>query len=95
MAQTSPIKDRITQKLQASFAPQRLEVIDESHKHQGHAGHDARGESHFEVRIVSDSFANKSRVERHRMVYDALSLELEERVHALSIKAFSLNEIEK
>lgn len=89
MPQSSPIKDRIIQKLQLSFNPQMLEVIDESERHRGHAGYNEQGESHFEVRIVADSFEGKSRVERHRMIYTTLQAELAERVHALSIKAFT------
>ena len=92
MSQSSLIKDRMTHKLQESFAPQHLEVIDESAKHAGHSGHDGRGESHFEVIIVSESFQGRGRLERHRMVYAALKMELAERVHALSIKAFSPSE---
>ena len=92
MSQSSLIKDRIVQKLQQSFTPQHLEVIDESAKHAGHSGHDGQGESHFEVVIISESFEDKGRLERHRMVYAALKMELAERVHALSIKAFSPSE---
>jgi BolA protein len=87
MSQSSPIKDRIFQKLSVKFSPQEIEVIDESSKHKGHAGHDPRGESHFHVRIVADAFRGKSRIERHRMVYEALEIEIKERVHALSINA--------
>lgn len=93
MSESSPVKDRIVQKLQDNFAPQRLEVIDESHRHAGHAGHDPRGESHFEVLIVSESFAGCSRLERHRMIYVVLAEELADRVHALSLKAFSPSEV--
>ena len=92
MSASSPIKDQIISKLQLSIEPQHLEVIDESSKHKGHAGHNSLGESHFEVRIVAESFRGKGRVERHRMVYDALQTELEARVHALSIKAFTPEE---
>ena len=62
-----------------------LDIIDDSHRHAGHAGHDGLGESHFQVRIVSDAFAGKSRVERQRLVYDLLAAELKDRVHALSL----------
>jgi BolA protein len=92
MSQSSPIKDRILRKLSEKFTPQELEVIDESDRHKGHAGHDGAGESHFMVLIVSSSFDGKGRVERHRMVYETLDLEIRERVHALSIKAFSPSE---
>ncbi len=70
-----------------SFAPASLEVIDESHHHAGHAGARTDGESHFRVRIVSEAFRGKSRVEQHRMVNAALAEELKERVHALAIQS--------
>jgi BolA protein len=69
------------------LAPQRLAVIDDSEKHRGHSGHDSRGESHFTVDIVADAFAGKNRVQRHRLVNQALSDLLRERVHALAIVA--------
>lgn len=81
------IAERITRKLTEAFAPQRLEVIDESHQHHGHSGWREGGETHFRVDIVSDAFAGKSRLERHRMVNAALAEELAERVHALAIAA--------
>ena len=81
------ISERITQKLTAAFAPQELKVIDESHQHQGHGGWREGGETHFRVNIVSDAFAGKSRLDRHRMVNAALAEELAERVHALAIAA--------
>ena len=80
-------RDAITQKLMAAFAPVRIEVADESHLHEGHAGHRAGGETHFRVYIVADVFAGKSRIERHRMVNMALDAELKGSVHALAIKA--------
>jgi BolA protein len=79
--------DAITQKLSAAFAPANLEVIDESHQHEGHGGHRPGGETHFRVHIVSDSFRGKSRIERHRMVNNALAAELKGGVHALAIHA--------
>jgi len=81
------IAERITRKLTEAFAPQQLEVIDESHQHHGHGGWREGGETHFRVNIVSDAFAGKSRLDRHRMVNAALADELAERVHALAIAA--------
>lgn len=81
------IAERITRKLTEAFAPQQLEVIDESHQHLGHGGWREGGETHFRVNIVSDAFAGKSRLDRHRMVNAALAEELAERVHALAIAA--------
>jgi BolA protein len=75
----------IRNRLEAAFAPQSLEIIDESHKHAGHAS--ARGGGHFIVKIVSKAFEGKSLVQRHRMVYDTLDDLLHAEVHALSIQA--------
>ena len=81
------ISERITQKLTAAFAPQALKVIDESHQHHGHAGWREGGETHFRVDIVSQAFAGKSRLERHRLINTALAEELAGGVHALAIVA--------
>ena len=80
-------RDIITNKLREAFAPESLEVQDESHLHEGHAGHSAGGETHYRVYIVSAAFKGKSRVERHRMINAALSAELAGSVHALAIHA--------
>ena len=79
--------DIITEKLTEAFAPQSLKVVDESHQHEGHAGHQGGGETHFRVYIVSNAFRGKSRLERHRMINAALAAELEGGVHALAIHA--------
>jgi BolA protein len=81
------VKSAIVEKLTAAFAPQSLDVIDESHRHEGHAGHRPGGQTHFRVHIVSEAFRGKSRVERHRMVNQALADELAAGVHALAIQA--------
>jgi BolA protein len=80
-------RDVITEKLTKAFAPQRLEVVDESHRHEGHAGHRPGGETHFRIYIVSESFRGKSRLARHRLVNETLSGELASGVHALAIHA--------
>jgi BolA family transcriptional regulator, general stress-responsive regulator len=80
-------KDIITKKLREAFEPESLDVTDESHLHEGHAGHRPGGETHFRVYIVSPAFQGKSRVERHRMINATLSGELAGSVHALAIKA--------
>ena len=77
----------ITNKLREAFSPESLDVSDESHLHEGHAGHRPGGETHFRVYIVSDAFKGKSRIERHRMINSALEAELKGGVHALAIKA--------
>ena len=80
-------KDVITEKLTSAFAPESLEVVDESHLHKGHAGHRPEGETHYRVYIVSDSFRGKSRVDRHRLVNQALDRVFAAGLHALSIHA--------
>ena len=80
-------KDAITKKLREAFTPDGLEVNDESHLHEGHAGHAPGGETHFRVNIVSPAFKGKSRIERHRMINSALAAELAGSVHALAIQA--------
>jgi BolA protein len=80
-------RDRIAEKLTQAFAPQDLQVVDESHRHEGHAGHRPGGETHFSVYIVSESFRGKSRLARHRMVNETLAGELAGGVHALAIQA--------
>lgn len=79
------VADTIHSKLTDRFAPARLDVIDNSHRHAGHAGARAEGETHFTVKIVSAGFAGLSRVARERLVYQTLAEELATRVHALSL----------
>jgi BolA protein len=86
-------RDRIAQKLTAAFAPQHLDVVDESHQHAGHAGSRPGGETHYRVYIVSGAFRGKSRIERHRMVNETLSSELAAGVHALAIHASAPGEV--
>jgi len=81
------MQDIITTKLRAAFAPESVRVEDESHLHEGHAGHRPGGETHFRLYIVAEAFSGKSRVERHRMINTALASELRDRVHALAIHA--------
>lgn len=86
------IEGRIREKLMRRFAPEALDVINESHRHAGHAGSPGTGESHFAVGIVAAAFAGKSRLERHRMINAELADELAGGVHALAIKAFAPGE---
>jgi BolA protein len=87
------IAHSIKEKLTQSFKPLQLDVIDESHKHAGHAGaaqHAAEhgsGESHFHVRIVSENFKGMTLLARHRAVMDVLAEEMDGRVHALRLDA--------
>lgn len=80
------VRDDIVQKLSVKFAPSHLEVIDESDKHQGHAGWRDGGATHFRVRIASQLFAGQSRLMQHRAVMDALAAELKAGVHALAVE---------
>jgi BolA protein len=80
-------RDRISRTLTEAFRPQRLEVVDESEHHKGHAGWREGGETHFRIRIVSPSFTGHSRVSAHRLVNEALAGEFAGGLHALSIEA--------
>jgi BolA protein len=82
----------IERKLTDAFAPARLAVIDESHRHAGHAGARPEGETHFRVELVSAAFAGQSRVARQRLVYAALADELRTHVHALQLTTLAPGE---
>ena len=82
------IRDKLTE----AFHPIRLEVVDDSARHAGHAGATEAGESHFNVVIVSAAFKGRSRIQRQRDVYTVLSEELAGPVHAFSLKAFAPGE---
>jgi len=84
-----PLQSEIEQLLQHAFLPTRLDVINDSARHSGHAGDDGSGESHFTVVIESSAFSGKSRVERQRMVNGALGDIPGNRVHALAIRAMA------
>lgn len=77
--------ERLADALRAALAPTALDVVDDSHLHAGHAG--AREGRHFTVRIVAVAFAGRSRVARHRLVYDAARSLIAEGIHALAIEA--------
>ena len=88
------IQSRIEVKLKARFAPERLEVVNESHLHAGHhhsgsdhhGAFDGQGETHFRVRIVAPAFAGLSRIDRHRAINELLAEELAGSVHALAVE---------
>lgn len=80
------VRDTIVAKLSAEFAPEHLEVIDESHRHAGHAGWREGGETHFRVRIATRHFDGKTRLAQHRAVMGALDAEIKGGVHALAIE---------
>jgi BolA family transcriptional regulator, general stress-responsive regulator len=78
----------IRNRLETVFAPDELEITDDSHRHAGHAGaRDGRG--HFHVRILSRHFTGKRNLERHRMVYAALGPLMQTDIHALGVTAIS------
>ena len=81
------VRDIMTKKLNDAFTPESIDVVDESHLHEGHAGHRPGGQSHFRIYIVSQAFAGKSRIDRHRMVNAVLADDLAGGVHALAIHA--------
>jgi BolA family transcriptional regulator, general stress-responsive regulator len=81
-----PVVEEIWTRLEAEFRPTRLEVVDESERHRGHAGWREGGESHFRVTIAAPAFAPMSRIERHRAVHAALGPDLVGRIHALALK---------
>ena len=87
-----PLATEMEQLLTAAFAPSRLDVINDSARHHGHAGDDGSGESHFTLVIESSEFAGKSRLERQRMVNRALGDIPGERIHAIAIRAYAPGE---
>ena len=98
MCAASAAESCLRARLQAAFAPERLEIVDESHLHAGHAGANAAGVgSHFRVRIVSAAFDGLAPVQRHRLVYQALRQDGDEAglgfgIHALALNALSPRE---
>jgi len=81
----------IKQKL-AALSPEKIEILDESAKHIGHEGAKS-GDGHFFLTIISCNFYEESTMARHRMIYAALGEMMSRDIHALSIKAYTLEEI--
>lgn len=81
------LEQEIRAALEAAFAPTRLEVVNESHRHRGHAGDDGSGESHWRVEISAPALAPLSRIARHRAIHEALGPAIIGRIHALAIRA--------
>lgn len=79
------VTDEIRTRLQSTFTPSVLDVIDDSESHRGHGGYKEGGESHFNVRIRAQAFDGQSRIQRHRAVHAALGADLVGRIHALSL----------
>ncbi|MEX2650616.1 MAG: BolA family protein [Alphaproteobacteria bacterium] len=86
------IAETIKAKLEARFAPLRLELVDESARHAGHAGARPEGETHFRLVLVADAFAGLGRVARQRLIHGCLAEELAGPVHALSLAALAPGE---
>jgi BolA protein len=78
------VKDEIEARLTAAFRPTQLEVVNESHKHAGHAGDDGSGASHFRIVIRAEAFGPMTRIARHRAVQAALG-DLNTRIHAIAL----------
>jgi BolA family transcriptional regulator, general stress-responsive regulator len=81
--------------LKAQFAPQSITIEDQSAKHAGHAGAAPGGETHYRMRMVAEAFAGLSRVERQRLVYQALREEFDTGLHALSLDLKTVEEAGK
>ena len=87
LTSTGPVAAEMVRRLTEALDPLALELIDDSEQHRGHGGYNPAGESHFSLAITSAAFSGKSRIERQRLVHKALGDLLNERVHALSIRA--------
>ena len=83
------MQDIITKKLGQALSPARLEIVNESARHAGHAGFDGSGESHFRVLVVSELFEGLGRVDRQRIVYKELNDEMKGGIHALSLVLYT------
>jgi BolA protein len=86
------VTSQLREKLMIGLSPTRLDVINESEMHAGHRSSPGTGESHFRILVVSEAFAGKSRVERHRLVNDLLKEELAGGVHALALSTIAPGE---
>lgn len=89
------LRERIISILTKELTPIYLKVVDFSEKHRGHVGYGEKGESHFDVIVVSDVFSGKSRVERQKLVYGFLAEEMKSQIHALTLKTLTVEEADK
>ncbi len=89
------IAETIETKLTRVLDPVDLEIVDESHLHVGHVGARPEGETHFRVNVVSRAFDGKSRIDRQRMVFEVLSDEMDQPIHALTLKTLTPDEDSK
>lgn len=88
------VATKIIKKLNENFTPIHLDVVDESHLHEGHAGAREGGESHFRILVVSEKFSGQSRLARQRMLNECLGKELNGQIHALAMQAKTPEEYE-
>ena len=86
------IRNAIEAKITAALSPTRLDIVDNSAKHAGHAGAHPDGESHFAVTVVAEAFEGQNRVQRQRLVYAALAEEMAGHIHALELKTLTPSE---
>jgi BolA protein len=86
------VAQSLRSKLSLALSPSLIDVTDESHRHAGHRGARPAGETHFAIRVVSEAFAGKSRIDRQRLIHSILAEELEHGIHALSIQAATPDE---
>ena len=86
-------RERLIERLTTSLAPTSIEVVDESHRHAGHAGARPGGETHYHVEIVAARFAGMSRVARHRLVHEIVRDEFGSGLHALSLRLLTPEEV--
>ena len=84
---TIPLVDEIAKRLESALSPTRLDISNDSAQHAGHLGDDGTGESHFTVTVEAEAFVGLSRVQRQRLVNQALADLLRDRIHALAIRA--------
>jgi len=81
--------------LQNKFSPDYIKIVDESERHRGHAGQKESGGSHHTVILVSDFFEGKTLLERHRAVYAAVEMDVNESIHALQVRVYTSKEWKK
>ena len=86
------VADTMRRTLTERFAPVRLDIIDDLHRHAGHAGARPEGETHFTVEVVAAAFAGRSRIDRQRLVYEALGDLMREHIHALALRTLTPEE---
>ncbi len=89
------VAEIIREKIETALAPSTLDITDESHLHQGHAGHREGGESHFRLLIVAKAFEGMKQVGRQRKIYQILSDEMDNPIHALALKTLTPDEAER